>query len=78
MHGRSPAAPVRLYEGTKHTAATAMLERSGGDIEAVREYLGHTDAATTRLYAKTRPRRLEALVRPRDDTTKDGGSGSNR
>jgi integrase len=41
---------VPLYEGTKHSGATAMLQRSR-DIEAVREYLGHSDARSTRKYA---------------------------
>jgi site-specific recombinase XerC len=41
---------VPLYEGTKHSGATAMLQRSR-DLEAVREYLGHSDARSTRKYA---------------------------
>lgn len=54
-------APVPLYEGTKHTAASAMLERSG-NLEVVAAMLGHTDVRTTRLYAQARAAALVELM----------------
>jgi site-specific recombinase XerD len=42
---------VKLYEGTKHSSATAW--RSGGmSLELVRRMLRHRDARSTELYSK--------------------------
>jgi len=37
----------------RHTAATAMLARSGGDLRLVQVWLGHASPATTAGYART-------------------------
>lgn len=55
-------ARVGLYNGTKHSAASAMLERSG-NLEAVAKMLGHTDLRTTQRYAKVSERVLVELAR---------------
>lgn len=38
----------------RHTGASELLEDSGGDLEYVRQILGHTDIGTTSIYAKHR------------------------
>jgi integrase len=43
--------PVPLYEGTKHSAATDMLAKTG-DLEAVQRYLRHRGRRSTEHYAK--------------------------
>ncbi len=53
---------VPFYEGTKHTFASAALERCGS-AEVVANFLGHTDTRTTRRYAKVGERALVELVR---------------
>jgi site-specific recombinase XerC len=56
--------PIKYYEGTKHSGATAMLERSK-DLEGVREYLGHSDARSTRKYAQLTSGALVAIAKGR-------------
>ncbi|HEX9640698.1 MAG TPA: site-specific integrase [Candidatus Krumholzibacteria bacterium] len=60
---------VPLYEGTKHSGATDMLARTK-DLEAVRVYLGHQDARSTRRYAQIRSL---ALVRIASRGDRDSG-----
>jgi integrase len=55
---------VGLYEGTKHSFATAALDRTGNE-RAVQEYLGHRDVRSTRRYAMLKNERLLEVVRPR-------------
>lgn len=55
--------PIAVYNGTKHTAATAMLERSGGNLEAVARMLGHADTRSTRRYAQITDGTLIELAR---------------
>jgi len=42
---------VRMYEGTKHSSASAAL-RSGTTLERVQRALGHADRRSTERYAK--------------------------
>jgi len=72
---RSAGVPaIGLYEGTKHTAASAMLERSGGNLEAVAKMLGHSDSRTTRRYAQVTEGVLVDLARgtPGSEETEEG------
>jgi site-specific recombinase XerD len=45
----------------RHAAATRLLE-CGADVATVSAYLGHASLATTTVYLKVRPPRLEAAV----------------
>ena len=56
--------PVKLYEGTKHTFATEALERTRNE-RAVRDYLGHADARSTRLYTPRLEKGLLEIARRR-------------
>jgi hypothetical protein len=40
-----------MYEGTKHSTATAAIRR-GVSLEHIQAALRHADAASTRVYAK--------------------------
>lgn len=50
---RASGIHVGLYEGTKHSVGTALIEE-GVDERAVQALFGHADLRTTRLYAKLR------------------------
>jgi integrase len=50
-----------LYEGRKHSFATAALDRTGNE-RAVQECLGHADPRSTRLYAKLVEDRLAEVA----------------
>jgi integrase len=54
--------PVRLYEGTKHSAATAW-KADGHEDRVVQAMLGHADARSTARYAKLSGKHLRALVK---------------
>jgi site-specific recombinase XerD len=45
------APKVTLYQGTRHSTGTALLEQ-GWDMVAVQELLGHTRSDMTQRYAK--------------------------
>ncbi len=47
----------------RHSAATHLLER-GGDIEVIRDMLGHRSANTTRHYARVTGKMFEGLDHP--------------
>ncbi len=56
---------VRMYEGTKHSTATA-LRRDGVPLDVIRAAAGHADARSTELYAKLADQAVvEALRRRR-------------
>ena len=55
---------ARLYEGTKHTMATDAIRR-GVSERALQAFLGHSDARSTRRYARFSEHALVAVLRPR-------------
>jgi len=55
---------VRLYEGTKHTMATAAV-RQGVDERALQTFLGHADVRSTRRYAQLPEHALISVLRGR-------------
>lgn len=55
---------VKLYEGTKHSFATAALRRGVPEI-AIQRFLGHTDVRSTRRYARLADEALVSVLRPR-------------
>ena len=54
---------VRLYEGTKHTMATDAVRR-GVSERALQAFLGHSDARSTRRYARMSDEALVSVLRP--------------
>jgi site-specific recombinase XerC len=42
--------------------ATTMLEKSGGDLIAVKELMRHTSVATTQIYTQLAQGRTRSLV----------------
>lgn len=60
--GYAADAGVRMVpHQLRHSAATRLLE-CGADVATVSAYLGHSSLATTSVYLKVRPPRLEAAV----------------
>ena len=53
---------VRLYEGTKHTMATDAVRR-GVPERALQSFLGHSDARSTRRYARMSEEALVSVLR---------------
>ncbi len=54
---------VRLYEGTKHSTATA-LRRAGVALDVIQHIAGHADSRSTEIYAKLSEQAvIEALRR---------------
>ena len=53
---------VRLYEGTKHTMATDAVRR-GVPERALQTFLGHSDARSTRRYARMSEETLVSVLR---------------
>ena len=66
--------PVPFYQGTKHSGASDMLERSGGDMRAVADFLGQSDMKSTQRYAKTKVGKLIELARGAGGNGPDGQS----
>ena len=58
---------VRLYEGTKHTMATDAVRR-GVSERALQTFLGHSDARSTRRYARMSDEALVSVLRPRAES----------
>ena len=56
-------APSHSFHSLRHSAATHLLER-GGNIEVIRDGLGHRSADTTRVYARATGKMFEALDHP--------------
>ena len=55
---------VKLYEGTKHTMATDAVRR-GVSERALQTFLGHSDARSTRRYARMGDEALVSVLRDR-------------
>lgn len=55
---------VGLYEGTKHSGATALLGRTG-DLELVRQVLRHRDLRSTQRYARVQSAAIVEVLRPK-------------
>jgi integrase/recombinase XerD len=54
---------INLYPHLlRHTFATELLEVAGGDLRVVQEALGHASPATTAIYTKVRPARLQEAI----------------
>jgi hypothetical protein len=55
---------VKFYEATKHTMATAAIER-GVNERTLQRMLGHADPRSTRRYAQLADSALAEVLRPR-------------
>jgi integrase len=55
---------VKLYEGTKHSSATAARRR-GVPLEAIQAALGHSDSRSTERYARLAPQVSASVLRPK-------------
>jgi len=52
-----------MYEGTKHSSASAA-ERRGVRLEVIQQALGHADARSTARYARLAPMTSVTVLRP--------------
>ena len=52
---------ISLYQGTKHSSATEAVNRVG--VDATQEFLGHTNRAMTKRYAKVSAEGLKRVLR---------------
>jgi len=52
---------VSLYQGTRHSSASAAADRAG--IDATQEFLHHTSRRITERYVKQNPDRLKKVLR---------------
>ena len=63
---RAGIASRYTFHCLRHSAATHLHER-GGNMEVIRDMLGHRRADTTREYARCTPRMFEGLDHPVSD-----------
>ncbi len=63
---RAGIASRHTFHCLRHSAATHLHER-GGNMEVIRDMLGHRRADTTREYARSTPRMFEGLDHPVSD-----------
>ena len=54
-----------MYEGTKHSSATAWLAQ-GSSLQMIQRMLRHADARSTERYAKLGDLALVDVIRPRE------------
>jgi len=56
--------PKKTFHACRHYFATTMLEKSGGDLLAVRDLMRHSSVATTQVYTQlsTSQRRCAAFA----------------
>ena len=47
--------------GLRHTSATTLLERTGGNVRAVAEFLGHKNTATVQIYDDDRKKLAQQM-----------------
>ena len=57
---------VKLYEGTKHSAATDWLKQ-GHSERTIQEVLGHADLRSTRRYAQSDQAAAVRMLRPKSE-----------
>jgi integrase len=53
---------VKTFHACRHYFATNMLEKSGGDLLAVRDLMRHSSVATTQVYTQLASGRTRSLV----------------
>ena len=53
---------AKHFHSLRHYFATTMLEKSGGDLIAVKELMRHTSVATTQIYTQLAEGRTRSLV----------------
>jgi integrase len=53
---------AKHFHSLRHYFATTMLEKSGGDLIAVKELMRHTSVATTQVYTQLAHGRTRSLV----------------
>jgi integrase/recombinase XerD len=53
---------TKHFHSLRHYFATTMLEKSGGDLIAVKELMRHTSVATTQIYTQLAQGRTRSLV----------------
>ena len=54
--------PKKTFHACRHYFATNMLEKSGGDLLAVRDLMRHSSVATTQVYTQLASGRARSLV----------------
>lgn len=54
--------PKKTFHACRHYFATTMLEKSGGDLLAVRDLMRHSSVATTQVYTQLASGRTRSLV----------------
>jgi integrase/recombinase XerD len=54
--------PKKTFHACRHYFATNMLEKSGGDLLAVRDLMRHSSVATTQVYTQLASGRTRTLV----------------
>jgi integrase len=52
---------ISLYQGTRHSSATEAVNRVG--VDAIQEFLHHTNRAMTKRYAKVNPDSMKKVLR---------------
>jgi integrase/recombinase XerD len=52
----------KTFHACRHYFATTMLEKSGGDLLAVRDLMRHSSVATTQVYTQLASGRTRSLV----------------
>lgn len=60
MHGEGESITAHQL---RHRAATEMYRMTGGDLLAVRDFLGHASVSTTQIYAKIADDRVDVWAR---------------
>lgn len=55
--------PKKTFHACRHYFATTMLEKSGGDLLAVRDLMRHSSVATTQVYTQLASGRTRSLVK---------------
>lgn len=54
--------PKKTFHSCRHYFATMMLQKSGGDLLAVRDLMRHSSVATTQVYTQLASNRTRSLV----------------